>query len=55
VWGARSLLVAFPYAGVNRIRFEGVISGLAATPRLQPRGISSERNAEVKADRIIER
>jgi hypothetical protein len=48
VSGARSLLVAFPYAGMNRIRFEGVISGLSATPRLQPGGLSTTPAAEVK-------
>jgi len=30
--GARSLPVAFPFAGVNRIRFEGLISGLSGHP-----------------------
>ena len=29
--------VAVPYAGMTRIRFEGVISGRAATPRLTSR------------------
>jgi hypothetical protein len=27
-------MVAIPYAGMTRIRFEGVFSGRAATPRL---------------------
>jgi len=49
--GARLLPVAFPYAGINRIRFEGVISGLSATPRLQPAKLSGSGAPEVKGPR----